>query len=107
MLTGINSALEGTPFKIAYRVQNELMLYFYQLWIEDKTVDWSDILTTAVDQILMMKVLPRIEGDEELLDAPLKELHMLCDVNNYEKAATKIEEMQTRLEKSRFTSFWP
>lgn len=107
MLTGINSALEGTPFKVAYRVQNELMLYFYQLWVENKTVDWSDILTTAVDQILMMKVLPRIEGDEELLNTPLKELHMLCDVNNYEEAANKIEEMQTRLEKSRFTSFWP
>lgn len=60
-LTALNIALNGTPFKIAYRVQNELMLYFYQMWLEDKSAHWSDILNSSCDQILMMKVLPRIE----------------------------------------------
>ena len=104
-LTNLNGALDGTPFKVAYRVQNELMLYFYQLWLEDKTAHWRDILNTACDQILMMKVLPRIEGDGELLETPLVELARFCE--QYTNASKKIDEMKSRLEKSQFTSFWP
>ncbi|MBJ2191964.1 MAG: hypothetical protein JFT09_01255 [Muribaculaceae bacterium] len=104
-LTNLNNALDGTPFKVAYRVQNELMLYFYQLWLEDKTARWREILNTACDQILMMKVLPRIEGDGELLEIPLDELASFCEP--YTSASKKIAEMKSRLEKSQFTSFWP
>lgn len=104
-LTELNTALDGTPFKIAYRVQNELMLYFYQLWLEDKTAEWETILKTACDQILMMKVLPRIEGDDELLEKPLDKLVTFCET--YTNAQKKIKEMSKRLEQSRFTSFWP
>ncbi|WP_300915857.1 McrB family protein [Bacteroides acidifaciens] len=105
LLTNLNEKLDGTPFKVAYRVQNELMLYFYQLWFEDKTARWHDILNTACDQILMMKVLPRIEGDEELLGSPLEKLANFC--KNFTNAERKIVEMHKRLEKSQFTSFWP
>ena len=104
-LTSLNEALDGTPFKIAYRVQNELMLYFYQLWLENKDAKWRDILNTACDQILMMKVLPRIEGDEELLEKPLKKLATFCEP--YINASKKIKEMTDRLGQSRFASFWP
>ena len=104
-LISLNSALDGTPFKVAYRVQNELMLYFYQLWLEDKTARWRDILNTACDQILMMKVLPRVEGDEELLEKPLEKLAAFCEP--YPIALKKIKEMTDRLGLSRFASFWP
>lgn len=104
-LTTLNATLDGTPFKIAYRVQNELMLYFYQLYLEDKTAEWNDILNTACDQILMMKVLPRIEGDEELLEKPLDKLASFCEP--YSNASKKIKEMADRLDQSRFASFWP
>lgn len=105
LLSEINSALDGTPFKVAYRVQNELMLYFYQLWLEDKDADWGGLLNTAVDQILMMKVLPRIEGDEELLEKPLERLTAFSAA--YLNASKKLNEMKQRLGQSRFTSFWP
>lgn len=104
-LTNLNGALDGTPFKVAYRVQNELMLYFYQLWLEDKTARWRDILNTACDQILMLKVLPRVEGDEELLEKPLDKLAAFCE--SYPNALKKIKEMTDRLGLSRFASFWP
>ena len=104
-LTNLNGALEGTPFKVAYRVQNELMLYFYQLWLEDKSARWRDILSTACDQILMMKVLPRVEGDEELLEKPLEKLAAFSEP--YPNALKKIKEMTDRLGLSRFASFWP
>lgn len=104
-LTNINGALENTPFKVAYRVQNELMLYFYQLWLEDKAADWEKILHTSCDQILMMKILPRIEGDEELLEKPIERIIAFCSA--YSNASKKLSEMKERLGQSRFTSFWP
>ena len=105
VLTAINNALDGTPFKVAYRVQNELLLYFYQLWLEDKKANWKEILNTSVDQILMMKVLPRLEGDEELLESPLERLIEFAEP--YPNAKKKLKEMKSRLMLSRFTSFWP
>lgn len=105
VLTGINAALDGTPFKVAYRVQNELMLYFYQLWLEDKSADWENLLNVAVDQILMMKVLPRVEGDEELLEKPLDRFIEFSEP--YPNVTKKLKEMKQRLEHSQFTSFWP
>ena len=104
-LTTLNSALDGTPFKVAYRVQNELMLYFYQLWLEDRSAKWREILNVACDQMLMMKVLPRIEGDDELLEKPLEELLKFSEP--FVNANKKVKEMSDRLERSRFTSFWP
>lgn len=104
-LNGLNTALDGTPFKVAYRVQNELLLYVYQLWREDKDNDWESILSTSCDQILMMKVLPRIEGDEELLENPLERLATFCAA--YPEASKKIAEMKARLDQSHFASFWP
>ena len=107
ILTALNAALEDTPFKIAYRVQNELMLYFYELWKENKATEWSDILNESVDQILMMKVLPRVEGDEDLLEKPLASLANFCAMGNYRKAAQKVAEMKNRLDRAHFTSYWP
>lgn len=105
ILTGLNTALEGTPFKIAYRVQNELMLYFYELWQDNKEAEWNDILKESVDQILVMKVLPRIEGDVDLLKDPLTNLASFCAP--YRKATVKVAEMTNRLERAHFTSYWP
>ena len=107
MLAQLNEALADTPFKIAYRVQNELVLYFAALRQEEahKATGTAELLATAMDQILMMKVLPRIEGDDELLEKPLERLAVYAE--GYPKASAKIKEMQERLGRSHFTSFWP
>ena len=107
MLEQLNEALADTPFKIAYRVQNELVLYFAALRQEEahKATGTAELLATAMDKILMMKVLPRIEGDDELLEKPLERLAVYAE--GYPKASAKIKEMQKRLGRSHFTSFWP
>lgn len=105
LLHSLNSALNGTPFKIAYRVQNELILYFFSLREENPDETTEALLAQAIDAILMMKVLPRIEGDEDLLDKPLKTLAQFTE--NYPQASRKIAEMQERLPRAHFTSFWP
>lgn len=105
LLHSLNSALNGTPFKIAYRVQNELILYFFSLREENPDETAEALLAQAIDAILMMKVLPRIEGDEDLLDKPLNALAQFTE--NYPQASRKIAEMQERLPRAHFTSFWP
>lgn len=105
LLHSLNSALNGTPFKIAYRVQNELILYFFSLREENPDEAAEALLAQAMDTILMMKVLPRIEGDEDLLDKPLKTLAQFTE--NYPQASRKIAEMQERLPQAHFTCFWP
>lgn len=105
LLHSLNSALNGTPFKIAYRVQNELILYFFSLREESPDEAAEALLAQAMDAILMMKVLPRIEGDEDLLDKPLKALAQFTE--NYPQASRKIAEMQERLPQAHFTCFWP
>ncbi len=111
MLNALNVALEDTPFKIAYRVQNELILYYAELLRENTDADQEQLLATALDDIMMMKVLPRIEGDDELLgnrsEGALARLMKFASDNNLEHSIDKIDEMLKRLERSHFTSFWP
>lgn len=105
LLHDLNFALNNTPFKVAYRVQNELVLYFYSLREEKLEESAEDLLKLAFDAILMMKVLPRIEGDEDLLKEPLKKLEEFTQY--YPESHKKIEEMIARLDRVHFTSFWP
>lgn len=102
----LEAILGKTPFRIAYRVVNELILYFYTLRQENKKADFDELYNKALDNILMMKVLPRIEGNEDLVKEPLAQLATWTEVA-YPKANAKIIEMRERLERSHFTSFWP
>lgn len=104
-LSELNSALNNTPFKIAYRVQNELVLYFTSLRQRNEIIAAEELLASALDGILIMKVLPRIEGDEDLLEKPLRELDKYTQ--GLPQSAKKVKEMSDRLERAHFTSFWP
>lgn len=102
----LEAILSKTPFRIAYRVVNELILHFYALRQENKKAEFEELYNKALDNILMMKVLPRIEGNEDLVKEPLAQLATWTEVA-YPKANAKIIEMRERLELSHFTSFWP
>ena len=72
-LEAINKALKGTPFEVSYRVLNELTI-MVGVMLDDKknqmvTINdaiLEDIINQAVNNILLMKILPRIEGDAEM-----------------------------------------
>ena len=102
----LEAILGKTPFRIAYRVVNELILHFYALRWENKEAEFEELYNKALDNILMMKVLPRIEGNEDLVKEPLAQLATWTS-GAYPKANAKIVEMRGRLERSHFTSFWP
>ena len=64
MLEDINMALKGTPFEVSYRVLNELTIMVGVMLDEGEKVD--DAISQSVNNILLMKILPRIEGDAEM-----------------------------------------
>lgn len=61
-LKRINALLEGTPFKLGYRVANEALIYVQA----SKEFGQSDSVA-ALDSFTLMKILSRIEGDETKL----------------------------------------
>ncbi len=101
-LQKLNQVLEGTPFKIAYRVRDEFLIYCYHAGRNHSTVNW---LTNALDEMTNMKVLSRIEGDENKTQHVLTNLLSII-TNDFKKSHTKLLEMQNRLQSNGYTSFW-
>lgn len=116
-LEAVNTALKDTPFQISYRVLNELVIYLGTLMDEatakGETIDddaLPALIDQAMDQITLMKILPRIEGDEDMFRRSggtnvLKTLQSLFseETDSYKK----LKEMIDRLDRTGFTRFWP
>ena len=125
-LKSINATLDKTPFKIAYRTRNELLLYVVNnlSWKTDDELE-DFVIARALDEITCMKILTRIEGDETKVSANfldnlgnaiksgLVEIDKdLLQANKSHKgdayqpiSLDKLDEMKERL-KSGYTSFW-
>lgn len=125
-LKSINAALDKTPFKVAYRTRNELLLYVVNN-LSWKTDDESEefVIARALDEITCMKILTRIEGDETKvsanfldnlgnaiksglveIDKDLLQANKSHKVDAYQPISLdKLEEMKER-QKSGYTSFW-
>ncbi len=127
-LETVNTELEGTPFKVAYRTRNEFLLYVVNNLPYNKDQDGNEleqnfVIARALDEITSMKILSRIEGDETKIGKLLDKLsttigEQLKVVSEKEYSAkkddgekvysvslAKLEEMKKRLE-SGYTSFW-
>jgi len=102
----VNDILDGTPFKIAYRTRNEFLLYAVnRLHFAPESEVWQ-----TLDEMTSMKILSRIEGDNERCEHVLRELKNLQTEtvgNHAEDSASlkKIDEMLAKL-KSGYTSYW-
>ncbi len=133
-LTEVNNVLKRTPFELAYRALNELLLQVVCF-----NPNNEEELQAVWDDFLMSKILPRIDGDEdklrintgdtetnvllalaELLETQLdkiwnSERHDYyrensdgSDINDIPcRTKDKLDWMKDRLEKNTFTSFWP
>lgn len=139
-LEEINKVLNGTPFTVSYRVMNELTIYLAVLLDqaeekgEEVTLDsFKGYVETAIDKILLMKILPRVEGDDEMFHISDKErnanelsdqaedgheftkldwLKQIAPQHNEDNqneymAVDKLSEMIERLNRQSFTRFWP
>lgn len=106
-LDAINNCLKNTPFQVSYRVLNELCIYAGVLLDDGEEID--NAISKAVDQITLMKILPRIEGDEDMfVTKDGNKLEQLQEILGKDSASgVKLEEMKERLKNSSFTRFWP
>ena len=129
-LSEVNSVLKNSPFELAYRALNELLLSVKCINPKNEIE-----LQSVWDDFLMMKVLPRIEGDSEKLDFDgekslltnleaimseqlsaiwegKKRIDLFRETNEGDviqiecRSKEKISWMQTKLEKFGFTHFW-
>lgn len=132
-LQSVNEVLEETPFKVAYRTRNEVLLYVvnnlpYNQAADGTTLPREYVVARALDEITNMKILSRIEGDEskvrkDFLDSLVKTISeglksILDNQNGAESVAdndslieksvslAKLKEMTKKLEDSGYTSYW-
>lgn len=105
-LEEINEVLKDTPFVVSYRVLNELVIYTGNLLNDGMSID--EAIDEAVNQIVLMKILPRIEGDEDMFIVKGAAENRLEQLAHLVSGATKakLEEMNNRLSTG-FTRFWP
>lgn len=135
-LAAVNEVLDNTPFKLAYRALNELLLAVISQHPQDELT-----LKAVWDDFLMCKVLPRIDGDSDKLGSAPSLLEKLTELLTLQlaefwdkpegaadarpdlyrekkvsedkhirigcRSKAKLEWMQTRLVNAGFTSFWP
>jgi hypothetical protein len=101
-LINVNIELDGSPFKIAYRVRDEFLIYCYYASLNQTNSNW---LTNALDEMTSMKILSRIEGDETKTGSVLSNLQRVL-TTDFKKSNTKLKEMEARLSTSGYTSFW-
>ena len=109
----LNKMLEYTPFQVSYRVLNEMVVYTGVLLDEAKAkgeeINFEQIAANAFDQITLMKILPRIEGDEDMFirgaQNVLVNLQSLFATES--SSYKKLTEMKERLDRTGFTRFWP
>lgn len=115
---------KDTPFRVSYRVENELILYFGSLRKSDRDSDTKTLIQKAFLAILLEKILPRVEGDEKAMacgsDGNSRILvNLLAFVNEfrpedykeddgslYDIISHKLNEMNERVKNSYFTSFF-
>ena len=125
-LDKINNALKGTPFEVSYRVLNELTIMVgVMLDDNEEGKPLDEIINLAVNNILLMKILPRIEGDADMFALKSKDVNYsnrlvwLSEIapqitedteeekDHQQTAKEKIQEMIDRLDNQEFTRFWP
>ena len=100
-LSRINQILAIANAHIGYRVRDEIV--FYMLNSREANLLDDKI---ALDNQIMQKILPRIQGSSESVKKMLEELKKLCVSEKFEISAKKIDFMITRYEEDGFTSYW-
>ena len=131
-LKRVNEVLEETPFKVAYRTRNEILLYVVNNLPYNQSADGTTLLqeyvvARALDEITNMKILSRIEGDEskvrkDFLDRLAETISEgLASISGRQYGAetvdsdepieksislAKLKEMTKKLTDSGYTSYW-
>jgi len=104
-LNSINTILKATPFELAYRALNELLL---SVSCFGPYKEGDQRLAAVWDDFLMQKVLPRIEGDSAKLKN-IPDPSVSCDslIDKEYGKGTVLHALYNLLETDLFSEIWP
>jgi len=103
ILTDIYQKLESCGFEFAYRTVKEISLYLKAA----KRLDEKFNTTTATDEQVLQKILPKLHGNKKQIGKLLEDLKKLFEENNLNLPLSKkkIESMIDRLDKFQYASY--
>ena len=91
-------------YEFAYRTVAEVKKYITAA--AELSDDWyEDELTSAIDEQVLQKVLPKIHGSRKEIGDMLEKLETFCDDNTLKLSKEKIEQMIKRLDAVQYASF--
>ncbi len=103
-LVKIQEALKETPFAIAYRFANEYTLLKRAIKCFDAE---NGMKLDALDQAVLMKILPRIAGERDYIEKIYEALRKVLEGKD-----VSLEKINTILKRAKdtnaqYVSFWP
>ena len=104
-LLAIDSILSESSFRFGYRIRDAALIYCAhnsRLNTGKRSKQW---LYTCLDEIILMKILPRISGGWESSQKIVSDL-LRFTKNKYHRSFLKLSYMKNRAEDFRFVSFW-
>ncbi len=100
LLVELNGTLAEASLQVGYRTRDEVCIFIFHN-AEQALLDEA----VALDLAVYHKVLPRLQGGEEIREL-LAALHQILSSRGLSRCVRKINEMQQRLERAGFTAFW-
>jgi len=94
----INEILNKSGLGLGYRVLREIELYMAN---SNSLLDSN----TAFDLQIKQRILPRLRGTTAILST-LRELIAYMKSNKFDRSCSRLEEMEGRLKRDGYTSFW-
>jgi len=94
----INDILNKSGLGLGYRVLREIELYMAN---SNSLLDSN----TAFDLQIKQRILPRLRGTAAILST-LRELIAYMKSNKFDRSCSRLEEMEGRLKRDGYTSFW-
>ncbi len=104
ILDEIYQILEKCGVEFAYRTVKEIRQYIIAAYELSASKDEFSV-TSAVDEQVLQKVLPKIHGSQKEIGLLLKELQDNCEGNKLERSLEKINKMIGKLERSQYASY--
>lgn len=100
LLVELNGTLAQASMQVGYRTRDEVCLFIFH---NAEQMLLNELV--ALDLAVYHKVLPRLQGGEEVREL-LAEVRQLMSSRELSRCAQKVDEMQQRLERAGFTAFW-
>ena len=104
-LLAIDNILSESPFRFGYRIRDAALIYCAYNAQLNRNKEGNDWLFTCLDEIILMKILPRITGGYEFLEKVIDDL-LRFTKKKYHRSFKRLSYIKQRAADSRFFSFW-